>query len=146
MNGIEWCSSPVVCGLCQVVAAGSEGSCELTDHYWMLEGLSVFHQHTCRSNGDGEKTDKENSQFIPPAFSYYWLQYVYLSQLPSVFWPSSPCPFSYCGDHLTCLLHLCHPYSGFVKSFLYFCYVSAAWSHLYFHLRTCLALFCQILL
>lgn len=31
---------------------------------------------------------------------------VSLSQLTSLLWPNSPCPFSYCGDHLTCLLLL----------------------------------------
>lgn len=69
VNGIEWGSSPVVCGLCQVVAAGSEGSCEVTDYYWISDGLSVCRQHNCRSAGDGEMTDKKTLQFIPSAFS-----------------------------------------------------------------------------
>lgn len=70
VNGIEWCSSPVVCvcGLCQVVAAGLEGSCELTDYYWIPDGLSVCHQHTCRSRvGMGKRQPTPPNLF--PLFS-----------------------------------------------------------------------------
>lgn len=114
MNGIKWRSSPVGCGLCQVVAAGSESSCELTDYYWIPDGLSVCHQHTCRYNGDEEKTNRKTPAIYSTCFNWL-LTCVCLFQLPSLLRPNFPCPFSDCGDHLTCLLRLSHEYSGFAN-------------------------------
>lgn len=107
MKGIELCSSPVVCHLCQVVTAGSLGSWELTDYYWIPDGLSVCRQHTCRSDEGGQKTSIYSTCSL-------------ITVMPVCLSASFPLLILlvHCGDHCSYLLHPPPHYSGFVKYFL----------------------------
>lgn len=83
------------------------------------------------------RVDKK-PQFIPPVLSYYCYACMSFSFLP---FANSPCPFVVTIVHIFCIPP--PHYSGFK---IFFGYVSAAWSHLHFHLGACLDFLCQIFL